>query len=123
LADQSFLSYFIESLSLNLFVTLYKDTNNDVNFLCDKFAKYEMRLKLGAAKSGKAEANDRQEEKGKGKGKRDMSKVTCYSCNKKGHVISRCPYKKEKKDDNPEEKGKGLKQARVQRLHPGPFAP
>jgi hypothetical protein len=32
--------------------------------------------------------------KGKGKGKRDLSKVTCYSCNKTGHYKSDCPSKK-----------------------------
>jgi hypothetical protein len=121
LTDESFYSYFIESLppSLDLFVTLYEDTNNDVDFLCDKFAKYEMRLKLRATKSGNTEADtgsvamfgqqtSEKKKKEKGKGKRDMSKVTCYGCDKKGHVISRCPDRKEKKkDDKPEEKGKG----------------
>jgi transposase InsO family protein len=122
LTDKSFYSYFIESLptSLDLFVALYKDPNNDVDFLCDKFAKYEMWTKLRAAKSGKTEAADtgsvvmfsqqtsNKKKKEKGKGKRDLSKVTCYGRDKKGHVISRCPNRKEKKkDDNPEEKGKG----------------
>jgi hypothetical protein len=58
LTDQAFLSYFVESLPpyLDLFVILCEGTNNDVDFLCDKIAKYEMRLKLRAAKSGKVEA-------------------------------------------------------------------
>jgi hypothetical protein len=58
LSDQSFLSHFIESLppSLDLFVALYEDSNHDVDFLCDKFVKYEMWLKLCAAKSRKADA-------------------------------------------------------------------
>jgi len=44
LSDQAFYSYFIESLppSLDTFVTRYEDTNHDVDFLCDKFAEYEM---------------------------------------------------------------------------------
>jgi hypothetical protein len=38
LSDQSFLSHFIESLppSLDLFITLYEDSNHDIDFLCDK---------------------------------------------------------------------------------------
>jgi hypothetical protein len=32
--------------------------------------------------------------KGKGKGKPDISKITCYSCNKKGHYKNDCPSKK-----------------------------
>jgi hypothetical protein len=109
LTDQAFLFYFVESLPpyLDLLVALCDDTNN-IDFLCDKIAKYEMRLKLRAAKSGKVEAESGSvvmfgqqtpDKKIKGKGKRVMSKVTCYGCNKKGHVISRCPDKKEKKDE------------------------
>jgi transposase InsO family protein len=118
LSDQSFLSHFIESLppSLDLFVALYEDSNHDVDFLCDKFAKYENRLKLRALKTGKADVESsssvamfgQKTTEKKEKKKRDMSKVTCYGCDKKGHVISRCPdKKKEKKEDKPEEKGKG----------------
>jgi hypothetical protein len=59
LSGQAFYTYFIESLppSSDLFVTLYDDTTSDVGFLCDKFAKYEMRRKLSAAKSGKGDTS------------------------------------------------------------------
>jgi hypothetical protein len=118
LLDQSFLSHFIESLppSLDLFITLYKDSNHDINFLCNKFMKYKIWLKLHALKTGKADVesssavamfSQKTMEKKENK-KRDMSKVTCYRCDKKGHIILRCPdKKKEKKEDKPEEKGKG----------------
>lgn len=58
LSDDSFYSYFVESLpeSLDLFVILCEDSTHDVDLLCDKIARYEMRQKLRAATSGKAEA-------------------------------------------------------------------
>ena len=48
LSDQSFYSHFVHSLpkSLDMFIALYEDTNYDIDFLCAKFAKYEMWLKL-----------------------------------------------------------------------------
>jgi len=47
LTDQAFYLYFAESLpeSLDLFITLYEDSTYNVDRLCDKFAKYEMRTK------------------------------------------------------------------------------
>jgi len=121
LSDQAFYSYFIESLppSLDLFVTLYEDTNHDVDFLCDKFAKYEMRLKLRAAKSGKDEASgsgsvalfgqqpaDKKKKKKEKMGKMDLSNTTCYGCGKKGHISANCPDKQDKKQDEKSKAGK-----------------
>jgi hypothetical protein len=56
--DQYFYEYFTNSLapSLDLFITLYDDSTYDIDLLCDKFAKYEMRHKLTAATEGKADA-------------------------------------------------------------------
>jgi len=111
LSDPAFYSYFIESLppALDLFVTLYEDTNHDVDFLCGKFAKYEMRLKLRAAKSGKDEASgsgsvvtfgqqpaDKEEEN---KGRKDISNTACYGRGKTGYFSANCPDKQEKRDE------------------------
>ena len=59
LSDQAFYTYFTESLppSLDLFITLEEDNTYDVNLLCDKFAKYEMRQKLRETKSGKGKGS------------------------------------------------------------------
>jgi hypothetical protein len=56
--DQSVYGYFTNSLSpsLDLFITLYDDSTYDVDLLCYKFAKHELRHKLAAAKEGKADA-------------------------------------------------------------------
>jgi len=54
--DHSFFKYFTNSpSSLDLFITLYDDSNYGVDLLCDRLAKYEMRRKLADAKDGKAE--------------------------------------------------------------------
>ena len=112
LTDQAFFSYFVESLpaTLNIFITMYEDPSYNINLLCDKFAKYEMRQKLHLAKTGKADAaaegsiamfsQQQKEKERKKKKKHDLSNVTCYGCGKKGHMKARC---QEKKD----EKGKG----------------
>ena len=44
ITNESFFSYFIESLpcSLNLFISLHDDSTHNVNLLCSKFAKYKM---------------------------------------------------------------------------------
>ena len=110
LSDDSFYSYFIDSLpsSLDLLVTLYENPTHDVGLLCDKIAEYEMRQKLRAMKSGKAQAAEGsvtlfgQQTTDKEKRKRrDLSNVTCYGCGKKGHLKYKCPHKKG------EGKGKG----------------
>jgi len=135
LTDQSFHSHFIESLppSLDIFISLYEDVNYDVDFLCNKFAKYEMRLKLRAAKAGKAEAisegsvalfgqqpaADKKKMK-KGKKKRDLTNVTCYGCGKKGHLRPTCP---EKKEETREGSTKGGKDAEGSRTGPSKAAP
>ena len=108
LTDQAFYSYFTESLppSLDLFVTLYEDNTFDVDLLCDKFSKYEMRQKLRVTKSGRGEGSSdgnialfgqQSAEKGKEKKKRDLLDVTCYGCGKKGHLRRYCPTKKNEK--------------------------
>jgi len=58
LADQAFYSYVAESLpeSLDLFITLYEDSTCNVDRLCDKFAKYEMRKKVHASKTAKSQS-------------------------------------------------------------------
>ena len=120
LSDQAFHGYFTESLptSLDLFITLYDDSTYDVDLLCDKFAKYEMRQKLRATKAGKAEGTSdgnvalfgqQSADKGKGKRKRDLTDVTCYGCGKKGHLRRNCPTKKDEKPKN--EKPKNEKPA------------
>lgn len=102
LSDDSFYSYFLGSLpsSLDLLVTLYDNPTHDVDLLCDKIAKYEMRLKLRAMKSRKAQAAEgpaalfgqQTMDKEKRK-KRDLSNVTCYDCGEKGHLKQKCPDK------------------------------
>jgi hypothetical protein len=60
---------------------------------------------IGQTKKGKGKGHD----KGKGKskdstsqtGKKDLSKIKCFKCQKKGHYASQCPDKK---------KGKGKQQ-------------
>jgi len=98
MTDQAFYSYFAEWLpkSLDLFITLYKDSTYNVDRLCDKFAKYEMRKKVRASKTAKSQsASDgsvtlfgQQQEKRR---ERDLSNVTCYGCGKKGHLKHNCP--------------------------------
>ena len=46
--DQAFYSHFTELLpkSLNLFITLYEDSTDSVDHICNKFAKYEMCQKV-----------------------------------------------------------------------------
>ena len=58
LTDQAFYSHFAESLpeSLDLFITLYGDSTYNVDCLCDKFAKYEMRKKVRASKTTKSQS-------------------------------------------------------------------
>jgi hypothetical protein len=58
-----------------------------------------------------------EEEDQKRKPKRDLPNVTCFGCDKKGHVITHCPYR-DKKEENPERKqgekpkpGKGARRA------------
>ena len=119
--DDSFYSYFVESLpsSLDLLVTLYENPTHDVDLLCDKIAKYEMRLKLRAVKSGKAQAAEgsvalsgqQMTDKEKIK-KGDLSNVTCYGCGKKGHLKHKCPDKKAEKGEG---KGKGDRTERGER--------
>jgi hypothetical protein len=108
LSDQTFYSYFVNSLpcSCALFVTLYDDTTYNVERLCDRFTAYEMRCKLAdmtdgmaGSSSGSALALSSQQTSSKGKGKerqrqrkdRDLTDVTCCSCGGKGHLCRNCP--------------------------------
>ena len=102
ISDQSFHEHFTNSLpsSLDLFITLYDDPAYDVDLLCDKSAKYEMRHKLADTKAGKAEGTsdgplalfDQQaSSSSKRQGMRDGKHITCYGCGKKGHIKSKCP--------------------------------
>ena len=120
LTDQAFYSYFTESLppSLDLFVTLYEDNTFDVDLLCDKFSKYEMRQKLRVTKFGRGEGSSdgnialfgqQSAKKRKEKKKRDLADVTCYGCGKKGHPQRYCPTKKDEKPKNEKLKNKKLK--------------
>jgi hypothetical protein len=95
--DQSFYEYFTNSLppALDLFITLHDDSTYDIDLLCDKFAKYEMRRKLAAAKEGKADAtsdvslgqaSSSKEKEEKEKKRRDYKRITCFKCGKKGHI-------------------------------------
>ena len=110
LSDQSFYSHFVRSLpkSLNMFIALYEDMNYDVDFLCAKFTKYEMWLKLHKDMSkkdsksrGTAEGSialfgqSSADKKKKGKKKQDLTNITCFGCGKKGHLWSTCKEKKE----------------------------
>jgi len=54
--DATFYGYFTNSLpaSLDLFITLYDDSTNDVDRLCDRFAQYEMQRRLADITTGKA---------------------------------------------------------------------
>ena len=98
MTDQAFYLYFAELLpkSLDLFITLYEDSTYNVDRLCDKFMKYEMRKKVRASKTAKSQsASDgsvtlfgQQQEKRR---ERDLSKITCYGCGKKGHLKRNCP--------------------------------
>jgi len=103
--DQSFFEYFTNSLpsSLDLFITLYEDNSYNVDLLCDRFAKHEMRRKLADAKDGKAggtsdsslalfgqSASSSSKGKGKERKKRDLRNITCYGCGKEGHVKAKC---------------------------------
>ena len=85
-----------------MFVTLYDDASADVDALCGKFTRYEMRVKLADIRDGKASdpsgssmalaSQQPSSSKGKGKGrKRDLSDPTCYGCGKKGHLRRNCP--------------------------------
>jgi len=124
--DQSFFEYFTNSLpsSLDLFITLYEDNSYDVDLLCDRFAKYEMRRKLADAKDGKAggtldgspalfgqSASLPSKGKGKERKKRDLRNITCYGCGKKGHVKAKCPDgEKEEKTEKKDDKSKPAKE-------------
>ena len=110
ITDQSFYENFTQSLptSLDLFIALYDNSTYDVNQLCSKFAKYEMRRKLEEAKNGKpAATSDRSlvlssqrasSSKGRGRVRQDLTNVTCYRCGKKGHVQRRCPDGEKKEE-------------------------
>ena len=129
ISDQQFYEYFIDSLpqSLDTFVTMYDDPTANVDSLCDRFSRYEMRLRVASIRNGKAEGSSggvtafhsqpatSTKDKGKGKARqRDLTDVMCYGCGKKGHLRHKCPdkpkggeSKEEKKDDKPKtEKGK-----------------
>jgi len=98
MTDQAFYSYFAESLPelLDLFITLYEDSTYNVDRLCDKFAKYEMRKRVRASKtarpqsasSGSVALFGQQQEKRR---ERDLTNATCYGCGKKGHLKRKCP--------------------------------
>ena len=95
LSDQDFYSYFTASLppSLDIFIALCEANKYDVDFLCEKIAKYEMRQRVRAVLSGKAEAVS-DEKKGEGKrARRALTNVTCYGCGNKGHIKSMCQEK------------------------------
>ena len=117
--DHTFFLYFTSSLprSLDLFVTLYDDgRSHDVNVICDRFARYEMRLKLDDTRIAKndgvpdtpvamfSQASSSNPKGKKGKG-RDFKNVTCYGCGKKGHIKAKCQDKpKEAKETKAGEK-------------------
>jgi hypothetical protein len=116
LDDETFYEHFTNSLprSLDLFISIYEDDTYDVERLCNKFAKYEMRCVHANLTEGKdvgtsdgsvamfgqtsTSKEKAKKEKGKGKG-RDYQNVTCFNCGKKGHIKSKCP-------DKPKEKAK-----------------
>ena len=117
--DHTFFSYFTSSLprSLDLFITLYDDgRSHDINVICDRFARYEMRLKLDDTRIAKndgvpdtpvvmfSQASSSNPKGKKGKG-RDFKNVTCYGCGKKGHIKAKCQDKpKEAKETKAGEK-------------------
>jgi len=104
ISDDSFYEHFLDSLprSMSVFVALYDHASTDVDVLCSKFTRYEMRVMLADIREGKASdpsgssmalaSLQPSTSKGKGKGrKRDLSDVTCYGCGKKGHLRRNCP--------------------------------
>jgi Zinc knuckle len=120
--DQSFYEYFTNSLppSLDLFITLCDDSTYDIDLLCDKSSKNEMRHKLAAAKEGKADAtsdvslamfgqasspkkNEKKEKKEKKE--RDQKHITCFNCGKKGHIQARCTDGKKKDEKKVDKSG------------------
>ena len=89
-----------------MFIALYEDMNYDVDFLCTKFTKYEMWLKLCKdmlkkdSKSGETAEGSialfsqlSADKKKKGKKKWDLTNITCFGCGKKGHLQSMCREK------------------------------
>ena len=121
ITDQSFYAYFTESFpdDLDPFISLYKDNTHNVNLLCDKFSKYEMRLanraqkrarRIGVSTEVVALASQQTAEKDearKGKEKRDLSDVMCYGCGKKGHLRRNCAERRDErsKDEEPTAQG------------------
>ena len=108
ISDQQFYEHFLDSLprALDAFVTMYDDPSANVDSLCDRLTRYEMRLKVANIRDGKvagslgsatafySQSASSTKDKGKGKGKqRDLTKVTCYGCGKKGHLKRKCPDK------------------------------
>jgi len=55
ISDQSFYEQFMDSLprSMDMFVALYDDVSADVDAFCNKFTRYEMRIKLADIRDGK----------------------------------------------------------------------
>ena len=99
ISDQQFYEHFLDSppRALDVFVTMYDDPSANVNSLCDRFMRYEMRLKVTNIRDGKTAGSSGRttvfhsqpasstKDRGKGKGKqRDLTEVTCYGCGKKG---------------------------------------
>lgn len=139
LTDKIFFDHFTNSLpaSLDIFVTFYDDKSHDIDLLCDRFSRYEMRQQLAAAKAGDTSEGSvalfgkQQESGGKAKKSGEGSKggeglksaktsksVVCWGCGEQGHVRSKCPKKgetslksdkDEKKEGEPKEKDKSAK--------------
>jgi hypothetical protein len=109
----TFYCYFTNSLPimLDLVITLYDNSTNNADHLCNRFAQYEMWHRLADVTTGKASGSSdttngslalfsqqvtSSKGKGKEKGRKEFSNYVCHGCSKKGHIQRNCPDKVKK---------------------------
>ena len=98
MSDEAFFDYFTVSLpsSMDVFIAMYEDQTFDVDHLCEKLTKFELRRARRDLVDGKGEnenvamyghsaSGSGSRSKGDDRRRRDFSQVTCFACGKKGH--------------------------------------